>query len=106
MYFFKSEIYYTIQLHIILLYLFLFVVNISIFNFQKLIDMHKGYAYKFLILLFTKKNCNKEQRIKTPRTKPKLVGELNPNFMKNFAQLQHKFPNQPNPTQTHLSPQS
>jgi hypothetical protein len=60
----------------------------------------------FIILLFTKKNCNKQQRIETTRTKLELVGELNPNSMKNFAQLQHKFPNQPNPTQTHLSRQS
>jgi hypothetical protein len=65
-----------------------------------MIDMQKGYAYQFFDFIIFQKKCNKEQRNETPRIKPKLVWELYPNSMKNFAQLQHKFPNQPNPTQT------
>ncbi len=66
--------------------------------------MHEGYAYQFFDFIIYKKKCNKKQKIETPKTKPKLMGELNPNTMKNFAQLQHKFFNKPNSTQTHLSP--
>jgi hypothetical protein len=59
----------------------------------------------FLILLFKKFAAkNKEPKLLEP--KPKLVGELNPNSMKNSTQLQHKFLGQPHPTQTHPNPQS
>jgi hypothetical protein len=44
----KSEIYYTIQLHIfIYLFIFLMVMNMLVYNFLKMMDMHQGYAYQF-----------------------------------------------------------
>jgi hypothetical protein len=51
-------------------------MNMPIFNFHKMIDMHKGYAYQFLILLPTKKLqfFFKNLVNYTPRTKPKLAG--------------------------------
>jgi hypothetical protein len=47
MYFKKSEIYYTIWLHIILLLKKLLVMNMLVFNFHKETNVHKGYAYQF-----------------------------------------------------------
>jgi hypothetical protein len=67
------------------------IMNIPIFNFQKMTNMHKGYAYQIHDCIAYKRKLNKEQRISTPRTKPKFVGELNCNSMKFFTQLQHKF---------------
>ncbi len=37
-------------------------MNMPIFNFHKMIDMHKGYAYQFLILLPTKIAKKKMQK--------------------------------------------
>jgi hypothetical protein len=62
----------------------------------------------FILLFFLKKmqqwTKNKEPKFLGP--KPKLVGELNPYSMKNYAQLQHKFLAQPHPTLTHPNSQS
>jgi hypothetical protein len=41
MYVKKCEIYHTIRLQII------FILNMLIFNFHKMMDMHKGYTYQF-----------------------------------------------------------
>jgi hypothetical protein len=38
-------------------------MNMSIFNFQKMTNMHKDYAYQFFDFIVLKKNCNKEQRM-------------------------------------------
>jgi hypothetical protein len=38
-------------------------MNLLVFNFQKMTDMHKHDAYQFLILLPIKKNCNKEPKL-------------------------------------------
>jgi hypothetical protein len=73
-------------------YIFLIkIVSYEYPNFQKMTNMHEGYAYQFFDCIAYKRKLNKEQRISTPRTKPKFVGELNCNSMKNFAQLRHKF---------------
>jgi hypothetical protein len=49
-------------------------MNMLVFNFQKMMDMHKGYAYQFLNFIAYKKNCNK---------KPKLLVEPNQNLWGN-----------------------
>jgi len=38
-------------------------MNLLVFNFQKMTDMHKHDAYQFLILLPIKKICNKEPKL-------------------------------------------
>ncbi len=63
--------------------------------------MCKGYAYQFSDFNALKEITTKNKETYILKTKPKLVGELNPNSMKSFAQLQHKFPN---PTTTHTNP--
>jgi len=56
------------------------VMNMPIFNFHKMIDMHKGYAYQFVILLPTKKLQKKKKNLVnyTPRTKKNLWGNQTP----------------------------
>ncbi len=39
------------------------IMNMLVFNFQKMTYMHKHDAYQFLILLPIKKNCNKEPKL-------------------------------------------
>jgi len=41
----KIEIYYPIWLHIILLSFLIPVLNMLVFNFHKMMDMPKAYAY-------------------------------------------------------------
>jgi len=64
-------------------------MNMSIFNFQKTKNMHKDYAYYFFDFIVLKKlqqqTKNKEPKFLGPKSK--LVGELNPYSMKNYAQL-------------------
>jgi hypothetical protein len=74
-------------------------MNMTIFNFQNMMDMHKGYAYQiFNSIAYGKKitlSIAYPPRTKPIWTNPKqsnLLGELNPNSMKNFTQLQHKLP--------------
>lgn len=37
-----------------------------VFNFQKMMDMHKVYAYQFSDFIVLKKKCNKEPRFLEP----------------------------------------
>ncbi len=51
----KSDIYCTIWLHIILMIIFFPVTDMLIFNFHKITDMCKGYAYQFSDFISYKK---------------------------------------------------
>ncbi len=56
-------------------------MNMTVFNFQNMMNMHKGYAYQNFNSIALKKTYKKI--IYPPRTKPTLtnpnkVGELNP----------------------------
>jgi hypothetical protein len=77
-------------------------MNMPVFNFHNMTNMHKSYACQLQQIT---KNLEK----KIPRTKPKLMRELNLNSMKNHKTLPNcntSSLTQPHPTQTHLSPQS
>ncbi len=84
-------------------------MNMLVFNFLKMMDMHKGYAYQFLNFITYKKIKTKNLESYTPRTKPKHVRDLNPSSMKSHRTLPNCNPSsltQPRPTQTHPNPQN
>jgi len=47
----KIEIYHTIKLHHNLFFEKIVGYDMSIFDFHKMTNMHKGYVYQFFILL-------------------------------------------------------
>jgi hypothetical protein len=51
-------------------------------------SMHKGYAYQFFDCIAYKRKLNKEQRISTPRTTPKFVGNW---IVITYIQIMYSF---------------
>jgi hypothetical protein len=86
-------------------------MNLTIFNFQNMMDMHKGYAYQIFNSIVYGKKITLSITY-PPRTKPRWTNPKQSNLLGNWTPiLWRTLPNcntsslpQPHPTQTHPSP--